>query len=471
MVVTFEFEPLVWSDGQPVTAADSVFSFDLAQSPASVITAEQRRRLVRTAVYEATGERSLRWVGLPGWRDSHYFLNVWPPLPAHRLSRYTPAQLAQVEASVRRPLAHGPFVVSEWVQGSHLRLTPNPFYYRADSVTLHSLLFRFIDSPNQVVADLLAGDCHIATHDTIDPEQIPFFQEAAAAGLLLPHFQTGSGYDLLAFGVQPFGSGSVAEADGWFADERLRQAVALCLNRERLAAELWGRITTVMPAYIHPDHPLLPADLHRWPYDVEAANLLLDEVGYLDQNGDGLRQDEAGNSLALRFFSRGEGEWPGLVSSLISENLAACGLRVTTTFLSEVELMEAGPANPVSGRRFDLALLSQATGVEPTCGHWLSTAVTGPASTDFGGWNATNVTGWRDTLFDDACRAAQEAFWDSETYILHHRTALRRFVDQLPVLPLYSRVKVALTRPEVANFTLDPTQPSELWNIGEIGLR
>jgi peptide/nickel transport system substrate-binding protein len=361
-------------------------------------------------------------------------------------------------------------MLSEWVQGSHMRLAPNPHYYRADTVDLDGLLIRFIDNPNQVVSELLAGRCHIATHDAVNPEQIPFFQEATAAGLLLPHYQMGPEYELLVFGVQPFGAEELDTEAGWFADERVRQAVAMCINRERLVAELWGGRTAVMPAYILPNHPLLPDDLHRWPYDVEAANTLLDEAGYLDSNGNGIRQNEAGEPFVVSLLSS-DGDIESVAGSLISENLAACGLTVTTTYLSTTELFDPSPASPLAGRRFDLALLRGRTGIEPPCTHWQTEAITGPASAGFGGWAATNVTGWSDAIFDEACQAAQQAFWWSELYTLQHRTALRRFAESVPALPLYSHLKVALTRPEVIGFNPDPTQPSELWNIAAFDLR
>lgn len=470
MVVEFELAPMVWSDGRPVTAADSVYSFTVARAPASVLSAEQRLRLGRTAVYEATGERSLRWVGLPGWRDSHYFRNVWPPLPAHRLDIFTPSQLSQIDESVRRPLATGPYMVQEWVAGSHIRLTPNPHYYAATPRQIDGLLIRFVANPNQAVADLLAGDCHILTHDSVNPTQIPFFQEAAAAGLLLPHYRLSPDYMLLAFGVQPFGGEEAENGLGWFADERVRQAVALCINRERLVAELWGGRTAVMPTYLHPAHPLLPDDLPQWTYDPSAANALLDEAGYRDNNGDGLRQNEAGEPFAIQLFSP-EAELSGLAGNLIRDSLAACGLAVTRRFLTDAELADTSPASPLAGRRFDLALLTQTTGIEPPCAQWQTDAITGPASAGFGGWAASNITGWSDLAFDAACEAARQAFWNSEAYQQQQQTALRRFGEGVPALPLYSNLHVALTRPQVVGFRPDPTQPSELWNVAAFDLR
>lgn len=475
MVVEFELTPLVWSDGQPLTAADSVYSFNIARAPASVVTDEERMRLGRTAVYEATGEHTLRWVGLPGWRDSHYFLNVWPPLPAHRLDIYTPSQLSQIEETTRRPLASGPFMVEEWVAGSHIDLSPNPHYYQASSVQLDGLTIRFLPNPNQAVSELLAGRCHIITHDGVDPQQTPFFQEAAAEGLLLPHYQTSMDYELLAFGLQPFATEGADTATRWLADEQVRQAIAMCINRERLVAELWGGRTAVMLAYLHPNHPLIPDDLAQWVYDPSTANNLLDELGYLDQDGDGVRQNEVGEPLILQLFSS-QDEWQQtdtnhITANLIAENLAACGLVITPTYLSDGELFEPNPASPLAGRRFDLALLSRVTAIDPPCGEWQTSAIPGPVTAGFGGWSAPNITGWSDSEFDTACQAAQQAFWDSEAYQLQHQTALRRFVEGVPALPLYSNLKIALTSPDVVGLILDPTQPSELWNVARFDLR
>ncbi|MCA9920835.1 MAG: hypothetical protein KC421_00615, partial [Anaerolineales bacterium] len=75
LTVDFVLKPMVWSDGTAVTADDSIFSFELNGVSLSFWNADL---VARTAVYEVTGDLSLRWVGLPGYLDQTYFLNVWP---------------------------------------------------------------------------------------------------------------------------------------------------------------------------------------------------------------------------------------------------------------------------------------------------------------------------------------------------------------------------------------------------------
>src|SRR5690606_37961989 len=121
-------KPLVWSDGTPVTAEDSVFSFQVAGSRATPALDGQVRY---TAEYEAVDERTVRWTGLPGYLDPAYMTHVWRPLPSHQFGDLSPAEIAASEEATLAALTYGACVVEEWTAGESLRLAPNPHYYRA----------------------------------------------------------------------------------------------------------------------------------------------------------------------------------------------------------------------------------------------------------------------------------------------------------------------------------------------------
>jgi peptide/nickel transport system substrate-binding protein len=82
MSATFELKPdISWSDGAPLTADDSLFSFEISQSPDSFTP---RRDLIeRTASYQVLDSARVTWTGLPGYIDPLYFTNFWTPLPRH----------------------------------------------------------------------------------------------------------------------------------------------------------------------------------------------------------------------------------------------------------------------------------------------------------------------------------------------------------------------------------------------------
>jgi peptide/nickel transport system substrate-binding protein len=83
------------------------------------------------------------------------------------------------------------------------------------------------------------------------------------------------------------------------------------------------------------------------------------------------------------------------------------------------------------------------------------------------GWGGQNETGFSDPAFDAACLAAIQSLPGEEAYTTNHLEAQRIFAEQLPVVPLYLRLKLAATRPDMCNFFMDPTANSEMWNIEE----
>jgi peptide/nickel transport system substrate-binding protein len=76
-----------------------------------------------------------------------------------------------------------------------------------------------------------------------------------------------------------------------------------------------------------------------------------------------------------------------------------------------------------------------------------------------------NVSGYSNPAFDAACGSALQSLPDEVGYAPSYRDAQTIFADDLPSIPLYWRLKVAASRPDLCNFQLDPTAASALWNI------
>ncbi|MEW5985617.1 MAG: peptide ABC transporter substrate-binding protein [Chloroflexota bacterium] len=459
MVVRFQLRPMAWSDGVPVTAADSVYSFSLA---ADADTPGNKQAIERTAAYVALDDWTTEWRGLPGWRDPTYFTNVWSPLPRHQLGGRTAIELLTAAETTRQPLSNGPFVIAEWVAGDHIRLERNPYYYRAAEglPRLDRLFFRFLPNAEQVVAQLLAGACQVATQDGLGLAQAPLLWEGQQDGLVSPAFASGLVFEHLDFNIAPVEE-YAATRPAWFADERVRQAFALCLNRQAIVEAVTYGLAPVLDVYLPPEHPLYPADLTTWPYDPARANELLEAAGYRDNNGDGLRADPATNApFQVWLGVNQDSPLRQQVAEMVRQDLRACGIEVEVRALPAEEWFD--PRGPLFGRRFDLALFPWLIGSSPDCGLYLTSAIPSPAN----GWEGNNETGWSNAEYDAACQAALAAPVGSAEYAAQHRAALRLFADNLPVIPLFLHVKVAAVT-AVRHFHLDPTQPSELYNVYE----
>jgi peptide/nickel transport system substrate-binding protein len=477
MVVEFELHPLVWSDGEPVTADDSVFSFELAADPA---TPGDKTKIERTASYEALDEQSVRWTGVPGFLDPTYFTNVWPPLPRHQLENLSAEELLTADETARYPLSSGPFVVESWQPDAPIILTRNPHYYRLDEglPAIDRLIIQTIYDA-QTWPELLAdGTCDVVTRGLVDFAHIPELLTAAEAGDLIPYFTNDLVFEHIDFGVNSweYGDDVVDGRPDWFEFVPVRQAIAHCLNRQRMVDELLHGQTEVMNAYIPNDHPLYPEDTAVWPYDPEAGNALLEEFGLEDTNGDGWREwverDLQHTIVATTTFSvtlgaNSESALRLRLRELAQEDLAACGIQVNLVDVPAETWYDDGPFSPLFGRRFDLATFAWLFTATPHCGLYLTRNITGPEELGFGGWGNINATGWGSAEYDAACQAALNALPGTEEYAANHQEAIRLFAGRLPSIPLFQYIKTAVTVPTVRNFQPDPTQPSELWNVAE----
>ena len=97
-------EGLRWSDGKPLTAHDSVFSYQIAANPD---TPGDKYTLQRTASYTALDDRTVQWVGRPGFLDTNYQINFFHPLPKHQLSKYSALELLEAPETTMQSVGVG----------------------------------------------------------------------------------------------------------------------------------------------------------------------------------------------------------------------------------------------------------------------------------------------------------------------------------------------------------------------------
>ena len=463
LLVDFELQPLVWSDGTPVTADDSLFSFQLAADPSTPIDKEATSR---TATYEATGERTVRWTGLPGWIDPTYFTNIWSPLPRHQLGSMTAAEILEADEVNRFPLSHGPFVVADWTAGEQIVMTPNPSYYRQSEglPKLEEVVFKFVPNSDQLVARLLSGQCDMATQDGLDITRVPLLLEAEATGVLQPYFAYTPVFEHIDFALAT-APGFADTRPAWFEDIRVRQAMAYCTDRQRMVDELFYGLTEVAHTIVPSAHPLYPEGITVYDYNPELGQQLLDEAIVIDRDLDGIREEpRIRNPLQLSLIYASGSVIREEVLAIFQENMAACGIGVTLVEMPAPEIYDA--SGPLFGRRFDLAAFPWLSGLTPPCDLY----TTGQIPTEATNWQGNNNTGFSNALYDEACQAGEAALWGSESYQTNHQAALRILAENLPVLPLFPYVNVAASRVGVEGVQLNPTQPSELWNLYELDI-
>ncbi len=474
MVVTFRMRPdLTWSDGTPVTADDSVYAFSLASDASAVGSTYV---LDRTKTYEAADANTVVWWGIPGFVDSTYFTNFWAPAPKHMWSQFSPSSLQTTDLSSRTPMGWGPYILQEWLPADHITLTKNPNYFLAGEgyPKFDTLTFRFIADPNSAISELAAGRC-----DVLDPTvrldgQAALLQQMQSSGQLKAYFAPGMTIEWLGLGIVPatyddgYDTLYAKDRPDILSDLRTRQAIAYCTDRQKVVDTVLFGLTTVPNTYLPTDHPLYNDAAQAYAFDPTTGRSLLEEAGWRDSDNNPATPLQAftvkgvpvSTPLVLNYYTTTATQRRQVVD-ILTQSLAQCGIGLNVQYFSQNDLYSSGPAGLLFGRRFDLIEYAMGVnGIEPPC-DWFTTAQIPNAKNQ---WIGTNVTGYSNPAYDAACATARASLPDDASYKEAYRQTQLLFASDLPAIPLYYRLRVAASRPDLCHFDLDPSA-SPLWNI------
>ncbi|MHC1782590.1 MAG: peptide ABC transporter substrate-binding protein [Anaerolineaceae bacterium] len=475
MTAAFKLLPgLKWSDGQPLTAADSVYSFQLASDPATPVS---RRQLERTSSYLALDETTVEWKGKPGFMDSRPYSNFYLPMPRHAWEKISAADLLKSPQAAEKPLGWGPYMISEWIKGDHIKLVKNPNYIRAAEglPKFETLVFRFLgEKSDNNLAALQAGECDVVDQTSMLEEQLETVLDLQKNGKLKAFVGQGPEWEQIAFGVKPgsFDDGGISPATGdradFFGDVRMRQAFAYCMDRKTAVdKQLLGQ-SAIPNGFFTSEHPLFMADLPSYPYDVAKGSQLLTEVGWKDHDNDpttprlsdGVMFAQGGTPLEVTLVTTDAYLRQEVVKKL-AETMAPCGMKVNVQSLPADQVYGPGPDGLVFGRKFDLAQIAWQAGAGNPC--FLYESIQIPTAVNH--WLGVNITGYANPAYDAACQTARAADSSQPDYQVKNDAAQTLFAQELPALPLYFNLKIVAARPDFCGIEMDVTARSALWNI------
>jgi peptide/nickel transport system substrate-binding protein len=473
MNVTFHLRSdLTWSDGTPLNADDSVYAYQLA---AETKPASFKFLLDRTQAYEAADPTSTQWWGIPGYLDSAFATNFWSPAPKHAWGAYKAAELPQIDLAARSPIGWGPYAMQEWIKGDRMTLAKNPYYFRAAEgyPKFDQLVFRFLSDSNMAISELTAGRCDILDPSIHLDSDMALLQQLQQAGEARLSVSPGMAIEWLGLGIAPaaYDDGiNMAKGDrpDILGDPRTRQALALCLDRQKVIDTVLFGQSSVPLAFVPTDHPLYTGNLPAYKFDAAAGIKLLEDVGWrdLDRNPSTprvaatVKNVPAGTVLTLNYYSTATLQ-RRQAEEILSQSLGQCGVGTKLVHSSQNDLYAPGPQGPLFGRRFDLIQYAMSTqDMEPACGWFTSEEI--PKGSNH--WIGTNVTGFASPEYDAAChRAALTLPGEAGAAAPFAQTQVL-FAANLPAIPLYYRVRVAAMRADVCHFDLDPSA-EPMWNV------
>jgi peptide/nickel transport system substrate-binding protein len=277
---------IVWSDGTPITSADFKFTYDMVMADANAVNSQYPYDYLDSVetpdpltVVMNFSEPFAAW-------EANFWHGI---LPAHILQPVFDAEGSLIEAewNLAPAVGCGPYVYGEWESGSFLRFVKNENYWKGTAL-LDEIFLQFVPDDAAQTAALIAGDADLGTFPPLS--DVPALEEAG-----LNIFSVNGGY-----------------AEGWFFNLRdmaspaakdllVRKAIAMSIDRVAIvndlllglsepAETLWDALEA--SGYVSPD--IVP-----WEFDPDGAIAMLDDAGYVDNDGDGIREDPDGNPLTL----------------------------------------------------------------------------------------------------------------------------------------------------------------------------
>jgi peptide/nickel transport system substrate-binding protein len=470
LTVRFRLKPgLTWSDGARLTADDSLYAYQLAQAIYPRVDPEL---VDYTRSYQALDESTIEWRGLPGYMDPGYQANFITPLPRHAWDGLSPEDLLAADMVNQTPLSWGPYSITDWLPGEQIELVRNELYFRKEEGLPHfdRLIFRLVEPGKSAVNELLEGGCDILDESALYQAQLPELQQLADANQIKLAVAPGVAWEQLVFGL--------SSADGnqprlpFFQIKEVRQAVAYCLDREKMNAELGYALASVPDSYVSDLHPLHNPENRQYSFDPQRAADLLQAAGWIDPDQDastpriaqGVPGVPDGTSFAVELLTSDEVDQQ-LAAQLVQESLVSCGIQVSVRALPAAELYAPGPEGVLFGRNFDLALFGWAQTLQPACRIYTTQEIPGAYPQHPSGWGGANLAGYSNPAFDLACQQALTSLPDQPEHQAAHYSAQAIYSEELPSIPLYVRSSLAAARADFCGLLADASADSMLWNL------
>ncbi len=317
-----------WSDGVPVTARDVKFTYDAIRDPAIQNLYRENFANVND-VQLVPGDDQTLVLQLANADCTILQALHQPILPSHRYASATAAELA--DPNLWPQISAGPFLLLDWTPNSRITLVRNPTYW-AGAPRLDRWEFHVIPDPLARLQALLDGK---ADWLELAPAQIT---QAQARDDLTVYQALADSLTFVALNLanpqdpQPGRTGSDVlspqVSHPILGDLRVRQALSKAVDYAQILHEVYGNRGRQLGAYVLPTIPWAhAAALPTRNFDRIAAQALLEAAGWLDSDGDGIRERD-GVRLALSLVTNADSAERVQLGPQLAAQWQAIGIQV-----------------------------------------------------------------------------------------------------------------------------------------------
>jgi peptide/nickel transport system substrate-binding protein len=377
-------QDVVWTDGTPVTAHDKVFTYEMMMDEGNAV---QTRYPYDTFVESVTAldDYTVQVVmnePYVGWAVG-FNVNF---LPEHILRPIFEAEGTIDNADWNRDqsVTNGPFKLKEWEAASHLIYEANDDYWRGRP-KIDQLFIRIVPDDEAQMAAIKAGDTDIGAYltaaDQPDIDELPEVEMVGASSGYVESWWFNTISEELA------AENDLEPSHVALQDKMVRRAIVMGFDRQELIDSLFYGLYRI-PGVFWYDSPYEDTSIEPWPYDPEAAMALLDEAGWVDTNGDGIR-DKDGVELVIQYSTTAGNELREATSLVFQQSMAEIGVGVEILNYSyDVIWNGYGDEGPIALGQYDIAEWSDwpADFPDPNTYYWLCEEIPSADNPAGGNW-------------------------------------------------------------------------------------
>ena len=314
--VTLNSKDYKWSDGQPVTIDDYIFAYQAIGNKdyTGVRYDDDYKNVVGMEEYHDGKADSVSGLEkVDDYTVKIHFKEMSPSMqlaggsvcayimPKHIFKDIPEAEWEKSEyVRGTKFVGLGQFKIESIVAGESVTLVPNEHYYKGvakvDKVVME------VVSPDNIVSEMKAGNYDIATMPNSQYEAYKDLTNVTLLG------SQASAYEYIGFHLGKYDKETgknVTDPNAKMADVKLRQAMAYALDIDAAGQNLYNGLQHSSNSIIIPFFKdVYNKDQEGFSYNPEKAKQLLDEAGYKDVDGDGIRENKDGSKLTINFAAR-----------------------------------------------------------------------------------------------------------------------------------------------------------------------
>lgn len=460
---------LRWSDGEPITSKDWIFTHNLIVNPKSSLGDFHHIQSVQAPdehtviynfmsynqaaeLYHKPGQSADLLADLKPFVEYkrpvvdlfYYFADNGGPLPEHILSKIAVDEIRDSDFA-RNPVVDGPFKVDRWDPGIQVVLVPNPYYSLTAPPILKRVAVKFISNYDELMAQIKSGDIDAVPYTGNLTKWKDYDALADASTGLTVAYTPRRGEEHIEVNLDR----------PQFAEKVVRQAILTGINRQHIIDTVYGGKTRILNTFIPPkswnsiDNPDFAAQwASKYPtktykYDLAEANRLLDAAGWV-KGADGIRSKN-GVRLEFDYATTKDNIERERITQLVAADLLNIGMKANLKYIPASTFF--GVEGPLARRQFDLAEFAYVSNDEIS-GEFLDSEQIPSANNDYSGGNHQ---GFKNARYDHLSRMADMEL-DRATRAPYFAEMQQIFNEELPSLPLLNYVNVSIRKSNLMNW-------------------